>query len=142
MTSRRVEKYTWYNMLRRCYNSNDPSYERYGGRGITVCGEWLMSFDNFYRDMGPRPTNQHSLDRIDNNGNYEPTNCRWATVTQQQQNKRKRECKAPVELTRVQITKDTYEKLRTLARSLGYTWNNEGSVKKMLTAIAQGISIE
>ena len=77
---------SWKSMTARCGNPNATDYERYGGRGISVCHEW-GSFETFYRDMGNRPPGK-SLDRIDTNGNYEPGNCRWATSAQQQQNRR------------------------------------------------------
>lgn len=73
-------------MKRRCYAPKTDRYPQYGGRGIRVCARWLGSFENFYADMGPKPTPRHSLDRIDVEGNYEPTNCRWATRTEQARN--------------------------------------------------------
>lgn len=79
---------TWRSMKHRCTNSNNKYYSYYGGRGIKVCDRWLNSFQNFYEDMGPKPTPLHSIDRINVNGNYEPSNCRWATPSEQQKNKR------------------------------------------------------
>lgn len=76
--------------ISRCYDKNDPSYKHYGGRGIEVCQRWLGrdGYSNFISDMGKRPTPKHSIDRINVNGNYEPSNCRWATIKQQANNKR------------------------------------------------------
>lgn len=84
-----VEYNTWARLIDRCTNPNFPKYNDYGGRGIGVCDRWRYSFENFYEDMGPRPSNKHSIDRYPNNdGNYEPPNCRWATNDEQQRNKR------------------------------------------------------
>lgn len=78
---------TWKSMITRCYDENQTSYPNYGGRGITVCEEW-KNIDNFIRDMGYRPSMNYSLDRKDVNGNYEPSNCKWSTPSEQSRNKR------------------------------------------------------
>lgn len=84
-----VEYTIWRAMNRRCHSVNATSFKYYGGRGITVCEEWRNSFEAFYRDMGPRPSDKHSIDRINNDGNYEPGNCRWAVWEEQGANKRR-----------------------------------------------------
>lgn len=86
---RSVEYNTWGRMNSRCHDPGHPRYSDYGGRGISVCDRWRDSFENFLADMGRRPSAQHSLDRYpDNDGNYEPDNCRWATTVQQSLNRR------------------------------------------------------
>ena len=80
----------WKGMKRRCLNPRDSYWENYGGRGISICERWLNSFENFYADMGKRPSPDLSIDRYPNNdGNYEPANCRWATKSQQNANRRR-----------------------------------------------------
>lgn len=79
----------WANIKSRCFNPNFPRYSDYGGRGITICDEWRDSYETFYKDVGEPPSSKHTLDRINNDGNYEPSNVRWATVIEQNQNSRR-----------------------------------------------------
>ena len=99
----------WSGMIKRCTNPKCRSYVRYGGRGITVCDRWKDSFENFLADMGERPEGK-SLDRIDVDGNYEPSNCRWATRIVQANNTR----------TNILINHEGYEfTMAQLARKYG-----------------------
>jgi hypothetical protein len=99
--------YIWGGMKQRCYNTKSKDYPKYGGRGITVCQEWSESFiafrDWINTNLGPRPSLSYSLDRVDNNGNYEPGNVRWATTSDQIRNSRS-----------AKLTEDQAQKIRDL----------------------------
>lgn len=79
---------SWQHMKARCYNPNNHNYNYYGGRGIGICENWKDSFIYFITDMGLKPSKDYSLDRIDPNGNYEPSNCKWSTKREQSINRR------------------------------------------------------
>ena len=113
---RTPEHTAWMNMKYRCNKPSTKGYERYGGRGIKVCEQWnsRLGFIAFLNDMGERPTPNHTLERIDNNGNYEPSNCRWATKQEQQNNKRN---------NRLIEYKGRKQSMSTWARELGLNIN-------------------
>jgi hypothetical protein len=104
------EYYSWSHMRQRCENPANPKYHRYGARGIRVCPEWA-SFEAFYADMGPKPPGT-TLDREDNDGNYEPGNCRWATAEQQANNRS------------IVIPAGGYASLKQMARREGVAYLN------------------
>jgi hypothetical protein len=86
--SKTKEYKAWLHMKGRCYNPKTIQFKYWGGRGIKVCDRWKNSFENFLEDMGFKPSLSHSLDRINVDGNYEPSNCRWATPEVQSRNRR------------------------------------------------------
>lgn len=85
--TRTPEYYAWRSMLERCVNPKAHNFKRYGDRGITVCDSWVNSFEQFFADMGERPSSRHSLDRKNNSKGYEPGNCRWALPVEQSANR-------------------------------------------------------
>ncbi len=87
--SKLPEYFIWYGMKTRCYNPHHVSFPLYGGRGIKVCDQWLHDVVQFLKDVGRRPSPLHSLDRLDNDGNYEPGNVKWSTAAEQMTNRRR-----------------------------------------------------
>jgi hypothetical protein len=121
----------WEKMKRRCNNPNDTAFANYGGRGITVCERWRESFESFYTDVGPRPSTKHSIDRIDVNGNYEPSNVRWATATEQVRNRRN---------TIMVEFQGRYVPLSEVCESVGITNNRD--LNRICKRVSLGWSIE
>jgi hypothetical protein len=89
-----IEYIAWSSAKYRCHCPTNPKFEQYGGRGITMCDEWRNDFQAFYDHIGPKPSPELSLDRIDNDGNYEPGNVRWATASEQRYNQRSKSTRA------------------------------------------------
>lgn len=126
---------TWRDMRHRCENGSHPRFNNYGGRGITVCERW-QEFEAFYEDMGPRPSPGHSLDRIDNDGPYSPENCRWATWSQQNSNRRPFQNSNNQMLTyggKTQSVTDWAEEIGLSYPGLLYRLQTYGDVKRALT---------
>ena len=121
--------YTWQAMRRRCNNPNDKRYDRYGGRGIKVCDRW-DSFESFRLDMGEPPTGEHTIERIDYNKGYSPSNCRWATVKEQANNKsNNRQITAfGRTMNLAQWAEDTGIKREAIAARLRRGWSSEDAV--------------
>lgn len=118
-------------MKQRCNNPRTSGYKHYGGRGIQVCQRWLDSFSNFYIDMGTRPSPEHTVDRLDPNGNYSPDNCRWATLSEQANNTRSSRF---VEFQNKTQTVSQWAKHLGVSKSLiSYRLNSGWSIEKTLT---------
>lgn len=130
-------------MKTRCLNPNSKDFAYYGARGIRVCERWASSFANFLADMGKAPTTQHQLDRIDNSGNYEPANCRWATRAENSRNRR-----SSLLLTHNGITKSATEwamdiglNRHGVAERIRKGWSVEDAVTKAAIPRAERRSI-
>lgn len=122
----------WQCMIRRCENPKQDDYPRYGGRGISVCPEWRESFVTFLLDMGPRPSPKHSIERMDNNGNYEPGNCRWATNTEQCRNHRRNRLLTANGVTKPLVcwVESTGLHVSTILRRLNNGWPEDVAVTR------------
>ena len=133
----RIPEYgIWQAMIQRCTNPGSQRWPGYGGRGITVCDRWLKSFSHFLIDMGSRPHSGFSLDRIDNDGNYEPDNCRWAPIATQARNTRTNRF-LMVDgnlLTISEWAEKTGLKPNTIATRLRLGWSDERAVKEPISA--------
>ncbi len=125
-----TEYVSWNGMIYRCTNQKGSNYDGYGGRGIKVCQRWQRSFENFIQDMGPKPSPRHSLDRIDNDGDYTPENCRWATPETQANNSRNNRWLSHDNrtLTLRQWSRVTGIKETTLLQRLRRGWNVERAI--------------
>ena len=122
----------WVDIKRRCIDPRRKEYARYGGRGILLAPEWLDSFQSFYDHIGPRPSDQHSVDRIDNEGHYEPGNVRWATRTEQANNQRSNRTITHdgETLTYAQWARRLGLSPGAIRRRLDLGWSNEETVTK------------
>lgn len=118
----------WAGMKARCNNPTHVGYKRYGGKGISVCKRWSDSFLSFYTDVGPRPSKTHQIDRIDSLGNYEPGNCRWATVEENNQNRNTTKLSPDI----VCKIRDEYKKGENTHKGLSQKY---GVTRSVITAI-------
>lgn len=121
---------SWQAMRERCLYESHKHYSRYGGRGISVCDSWRESFSAFLSDMGKKPTPKHTLERINNDGNYEPSNCRWATYAEQRANQALRRGKSSAHLG-IHFDKDS-GKWRAITRANLGRFDTEEEAKRAL----------
>lgn len=130
--SKTTEYSIYIDIKKRCYTKTSTHYKDYGGRGITICQEWLDDFMNFYNDMGEKPGDEYSIDRIDNNGNYSKENCKWSTQSQQCRNRR-----SSVKLEFNGVTKNLIDWAEELGFSYDLLWDRifaqKWSIEKALT---------
>ena len=132
LDSRSKEYSIWAGIKDRCLNTSEKNYHRYGGRGILICDRWKESYENFLSDMGRCPS-ECSIDRIDNNGNYEPGNCRWATRIQQANNKRTNRLIIKPNggtCTIADLHRETGIKYTTIKMRLNYGWTYDEIISK------------
>lgn len=129
--TRTPEYRIWQHMLGRCYRTTDQNYALYGGRGISVCKRWRHSFDAFLKDMGTRPSRLHTIDRINNDGSYEPSNCRWATQQEQMNNVsyNRRIAYHGQNLTLAEWSRCTGLAPQTISRRINRGWSVEKSLE-------------
>jgi len=125
---------TWESMKRRCTMPSQDRFKNYGGRGITVCDRWFNSFENFFEDMGIKP-DRYSIERIDNDGNYEPSNCKWIPLNEQQSNTTQNHLLTFQGITKTlsKWAKDVGLKQPTLRRRLKNGWSIERALTESLT---------
>lgn len=125
-TSNRIkypsEYESWRDMKKRCLNPNRPGYKNYGGRGIKICERWVNSFDNFIEDMKPKPFQELTLERIDNNGDYSPDNCKWTTREEQNRNRRYNVIQNKKEADNI---RNLYSTSKYTQKDLAKMWNVE-----------------
>lgn len=127
--SRTPEYEIWGGIIKRCENKRNKHYADYGGRGIKVCERWRNSFENFLSDMGKRPSPNHSIDRKENNGDYDPGNCRWSTIDEQARNKRNN---VRIERNGEVLVLEDWAKRLNITRSVAQTIIKNNSEYKIL----------
>lgn len=136
-TSHRMSRHqvykAWAEMVARCHNASSSNFPNYGARGISVCPEWRNSFENFYECMGPRPEEGYSVEREDNDGNYEPGNCRWATKREQANNRRSNRLITAGGITKsiAEWARDLGIKPQTISARLRSGWSDEESILRL-----------